>query len=147
MRSLVNLALGIAINGVAIGVTALVLPGITVVPHTVTTFLLIGIVFGLVNAIIRPVVSFFSFPLTVLTLGIFQLVISALMLLLVGWLLPQNLQIAGFLTALVGGIIMGIVGGILQWFHKQINKSWTEHDAMRRMDERTNRRIVDSQVQ
>ncbi len=147
MRTFVNLALGIAINGIALGLTALLLPGITVTPHTWTTFVIIGLVFGLVNAVIRPVVSFFSFPLTVLTLGLFQLVISALMLLLVSWLLPNNLHVDGFWWALLGGIIMGIVGGILGSIHKQINKSWTEHDAEHRLRERVHQRIVDSRLQ
>ncbi len=139
MRWLTNLAISVVSNSLAIGLVALILPGIHTSPHTWETFVLLGLAIGIVNSFIRPVANFISFPLTVLSLGLFQLVLSALMLLLVAWALPHNLQIDNFWWALLGGIILGIVGGILQSVHKQINRSWTKHDAQRRMEERFSR--------
>ncbi|HEY7849390.1 MAG TPA: phage holin family protein, partial [Ktedonobacterales bacterium] len=103
----------IVVNGLALGLTAALLPGIHIQPFTFGALLLLGLVFGIINAIIRPVVSLLSLPLTILTLGLFQLVINALLLYL-GSLFVSNLRIDNFLWAVLGGIVMGIIGGILE---------------------------------
>lgn len=75
-----------------------------------------GGVLGLVNAIIRPIVSFFTCPLIILTLGLFILVINAMMLALTSWLIPGILQVSGFWTALFASLIISIVSGLLTAF-------------------------------
>jgi putative membrane protein len=113
-----RIIISIIVNGLAIGLTAAILPGIHIQPFDVTALLLLGLVFGVINAIIRPVVSFLSLPITFLTLGLFQLVINALLLYL-GSLFVSNLKIDNFWWALLGGIVMGIVGAILEWVFKR----------------------------
>jgi putative membrane protein len=75
------------------------------------TLLLAGLLLGLVNAIVRPIAVVLTFPITILTLGIFLLVINAAMLGLVAALLP-GLHIASFGAALLGAIIVSITGWI-----------------------------------
>jgi putative membrane protein len=81
--------LKIGFNAVAIWVATLVVPGVTVRgdrwQQTLLTLVLVGAIFGLVNAVIKPIVKFFSFPFYILTLGLFAFVVNALMLLIVSW--------------------------------------------------------------
>lgn len=81
----------IGVNAVAIWVATLLVPGVTVstgkgLGTTLLTYAVIGALFGLVNAFIKPVVKFFAFPFYILTLGLIALVVNALMLELVTWL-------------------------------------------------------------
>lgn len=118
MRLLGRIIVGIIVNGLAIGITAAVLPGIHIQPFGIGALLLLGLVFGVINTLIRPVVSLLSLPITILTLGVFQLVLNALLLYL-GSLFVSNLKIDNFWWALLGGIVMGIVGAILEWIFKR----------------------------
>lgn len=117
-----NILLRWFFNAIAIGVTTLVLDGIRVdeegasTPDRLITLLLVAAVFGLVNAVIKPVVKFFAFPLYLLTLGLITFVVNALMLLLTSWLSDQVglvFEVAGFLDALLGTAIISIVSWIL----------------------------------
>jgi putative membrane protein len=80
-----------------------------------TTLLLAGALLGIVNAFVRPIAVILTFPITLLTLGIFLLVVNAAMLALVAWILP-GFNIAGFWPAVFGAIIVGITGWIGSWF-------------------------------
>jgi putative membrane protein len=117
-----NILLRWFFNAVAIGVTTLVLGGIRVdeegasTPDRLITLLLVAAVFGLVNAVIKPVVKFFAFPLYLLTLGLITFVVNALMLLLTSWLSDQVglvFEVVSFLDALLGAAIISIVSWIL----------------------------------
>jgi putative membrane protein len=80
--------------------------------------IIIGAVFGIVNSIIKPIVTIFTFPLIILTLGLFTLIINTLMLLLTANLsgpLNLGLHIAGFWPAFKGAIIISIVSVLLSW--------------------------------
>ncbi|MCT2589288.1 phage holin family protein [Streptomyces sp. N2-109] len=80
------------------------------------TLIVVALIFGLVNFVVKPIVKLFSLPLLVLTLGLFTLVINALMLLLTSWLADRmdlSFQVEGFGTALVGGLIISIVSWAL----------------------------------
>jgi putative membrane protein len=75
------------------------------------TLVLAGLLLGVVNAIVRPIAIVLTFPITIVTLGFFLLVINAAMLALVAALLP-GLHIAGFGAALLGALIVSITGWI-----------------------------------
>ncbi|WP_329400590.1 phage holin family protein [Streptomyces melanogenes] len=80
------------------------------------TLILVALLFGVVNSIVKPVVKFLSFPLFILTLGLITFVINALMLLLTSWLagkLDLTFHVEGFWTALLGGLIISIVSWAL----------------------------------
>ena len=80
------------------------------------TLILVALVFGLVNFLVKPVVKLLSLPLFILTLGLFTLVINALMLLLTSWLadlFDLSFHVEGFWTAVLGGLIISIVSWAL----------------------------------
>jgi putative membrane protein len=88
-------------------------PGIEV--RGVWTLLGAALLLGLVNAIVRPLLVLLTLPITVLTLGLFLLVINAGMLALVAWVF-DDFTIAGFWPALLGAIIVGLTGWLASWF-------------------------------
>jgi putative membrane protein len=79
------------------------------------TLLLAGILLGVVNSIIRPIAILLTLPMTVLTLGLFLLVINAAMLALVAWMLP-GMHIAGFSSAFWAAILVSLVSMVGSWF-------------------------------
>ncbi|MCL5998895.1 MAG: phage holin family protein [Chloroflexi bacterium] len=104
----------VIVSAVAIAVTAAVLPGIRVVNNDIGTLLILGLIFGIVNALIKPIVALLTCPFVILTLGLFVLVINGLMLLLTASLSGGRLMVDGLLWAIIGGIIMGIVNMVLE---------------------------------
>lgn len=107
--------LRLLITAAALWASVQLIPGITYAGEW-TGLLLVAIVFGLVNAIIRPVLLHLSCPLVLLTLGLFVFVLNALMLWLTAALsgaLGIDFHVAGFVPALLGGIVVGIVSTAL----------------------------------
>ncbi|MFV0134889.1 phage holin family protein [Streptomyces sp. HMX87] len=85
----------------------------------VGTLILVALVFGLVNLLVKPVVQLLTLPLFILTLGLFTLVVNALMLLLTSWLADQldlSFHVEGFWTAVLGGLIVSVVSWALNAF-------------------------------
>ena len=104
---------------IAIAITAWLMPGMTISGaggQYIVNLLIVSVVFGLINAIIRPIVMFFTCPLVILTLGLFTLVINALMLSLTDWLLPNILTVEGFWTTFFAALIISIISGLLGLF-------------------------------
>ncbi|MCQ4081776.1 phage holin family protein [Streptomyces sp. RB6PN25] len=103
-------------NAVALGVAVWLIRGITLTGtstgHKALTLVLVALVFGVVNWLVKPIVKLLSFPLFILTLGLFTLVVNALMLLLTSYLadkLNLSFHVTGFLPALIGGLVVSIV--------------------------------------
>jgi putative membrane protein len=105
----------VVINAVALWVADALLDGLTLSDST-TELILVAVVFGLVNAFIKPIIQILSCPLTILTLGLFTLVINALMLMLTGWLTGGAVSTANFGWALVGALIISVISTVLSWF-------------------------------
>ena len=97
------------ITAVAFWVAASVVPGI-MLPGILGT-LIAAIIFGLVNAVVRPVLAALSLPLTVLTLGLFTLVVNAAMFGLTALLMP-GMRVSGFLSAFLGALVVAAVSWI-----------------------------------
>ena len=107
--------LRLLVNAVALWCAAHFLDGIS---YTGSWPGLLGLalVFGLVNTLIRPVLSFFSFPVQILTLGLFTLVLNALMLMFTAFLarfFAIPFHIAGFGSAFLGALVVSIVSTVL----------------------------------
>ncbi|WP_059010011.1 phage holin family protein [Streptomyces specialis] len=73
------------------------------------TLLVVALIFGAVNLIVKPLVTFLTLPLVILSLGLFTLVINALMLMLTDALAGDRFEVDGFWPALLGGLIISIV--------------------------------------
>jgi len=94
--------------GIGLALAAHFVPGVSY--DSVTTLMLAAVLLGVVNAVLRPVLFVLTLPLTVVTLGLFLLVLNAGMILLVSWLLK------GFVvTGLVPGMLAAIITGITSW--------------------------------
>ena len=116
MRFLIRLV----VNAVAIWLTSLFLSGVSLTESEgwdqVLVVGVVGLVFTLVNLVVKPVVSLFALPLTIITLGLFTLVVNALMLLLTSWLTSftdWGLFVDGFWWALLAALIISIITGVL----------------------------------
>ncbi|MDQ2673641.1 MAG: phage holin family protein [Chloroflexota bacterium] len=107
------------INAGALYVAVLLVPGLDFdfAPEGAwLKFLLVAFIFGLVNTFVRPILQIFTLPITLMTLGLFLLVINALMLLLTSAISDQlqlGLTVAGFIDALLGAIVISVVGFVL----------------------------------
>ncbi len=88
-------------------------PGVGV--NGIGTLFVAALLLGIVNAVVRPLLVVLTLPLTVLTLGLFLLVINAATLGLVAWML-DNFTIAGFWPALLGSLVVSITGGLASYF-------------------------------
>ncbi|GAA2292621.1 phage holin family protein [Streptomyces violaceusniger] len=107
-------------NAGALGVAIWLLKDITLTGDNTgrqaLTLILVALLFGVVNVVVKPIVKLLAFPLFILTLGLITLVINALMLLLTSWLagkLDLNFHVDGFGTAVLGGLIVSIVAWAL----------------------------------
>lgn len=97
------------LNAVAILIVAYLVPGIHVDSFWVA--LLVAVVLGLLNAVLKPILILLTLPITLLTLGLFVLVINALVLLVVSALVP-GFSVDGFWAAVLGGIVLALVHAI-----------------------------------
>ncbi|WP_341856491.1 phage holin family protein [Brachybacterium sp. GPGPB12] len=113
----------IIVTGLALWVTALILPGMHLGDDSATlltqvlTIGAIALILALINTIVKPLLSFLAFPITCLTLGLFQLVINTLMLLLASWvsgLVGLTLEFDSFWWAPLAGVIIGILSAIVE---------------------------------
>jgi putative membrane protein len=113
----------VIVTGLALWVTALILPGMHLGDDSATlltqvlTIGAIALILALINTLVKPILSTLALPVTCLTLGLFQLVINTLMLLLAGWvsgLVGLTLQFDTFWWALLAGVIIGILSGIVE---------------------------------
>ena len=109
MRFLVRVAL----NGVAVWLAAYLLPGIYL--RDVRSAFIAGIALGLVNAIVRPLLVFLTLPFTLLTLGLFLLIVNGICLALVAWMVP-GFSLSGFTAAFFGALFISIVSWMLNAF-------------------------------
>ncbi len=115
-----NWALRVLSNACALAIAAWLFAGIDVNGSSrsdrILTLMLVALIFGLVNEIVRPIVATLSLPLYLLTLGLFYFVVNALMLLLTSWLaggLNLGFHVDGFWTAVFGAIVITAVSWVI----------------------------------
>lgn len=106
-----NLLLRLVVNAISLAAAVKLINGIEFTGKW-WMMLVIALIFGFVNAIIKPVIKLFSIPLIILSLGFFALVINALMLMLTAWLsegFELGLYVKGFWPAFKGALVISIV--------------------------------------
>lgn len=111
-----NILIRLLINAVALLAADWFVDGISLEGGWVN-IAIVAVIFGIVNAIIKPIVKLFSLPFILLTLGLFTLVVNALMLMLTSWF-SASLQVNGFWAAFWGAIIISLVSWLLSSFLK-----------------------------
>lgn len=103
------------IVGVALGVTAWILPGVHV--DSALALVVGSLVLGLVNALVRPILTLLTLPLTVLTLGLFYLIVNAVAFALAAWIVP------GFTVDSLGAATLGaLLVSLVSWFAEQFTR-------------------------
>lgn len=120
MLSPVGILIRIVLNAVAVWVATLIVGGVDVTARTtagkIGTLLVVGAIFGLVNAVIKPIAKLLSLPLIILTLGLFALVVNALLFWLtaaVSNALGAPFEVDGFWSAFWGAIVVSLVSWLL----------------------------------
>jgi putative membrane protein len=108
LRLLVNWVL----SAFAVWIVAQLVPGVSL--HGLRNALVAALVIGFINATIGLVLKVITFPLTLVTLGLFWLVINALMLELASTLLSPGFHVSGFLAAFIGAIVLSLVNMLLK---------------------------------
>ncbi len=101
--------------GLALGIMFVgwVVPGITI--SNFVTALIAAVVIALINVFIKPVLIFLTLPINILTLGLFILVINALLFMFVAYLVP-GVQVEGFWSAFLGALLLSIIALGISWF-------------------------------
>ena len=115
-------------TGLALWVTSIIYKDISFGPDPqVTTIIIVALIFGVVNAIIKPIIKLLSLPVTVMTLGLFGLVINGVLLLILAWLadlagltfsvggFPPDFSLDTIIAAFVGGVVLSIVSTVIGW--------------------------------
>ncbi|HVL61059.1 MAG TPA: phage holin family protein [Microbacterium sp.] len=106
----------------ALWLTTFLVAGVRVVPYentqlaTVLTYLLVALIFGLVNAIVGTFIRIVAFPLYVLTLGLISFIVNGLLLLLVDWisgLLGFGLVVDSFWWGVLGALVLGLISWLI----------------------------------
>lgn len=114
-----QIIIAIVLNALALMATAYIVPGFRVTDFT--TALLAAVVLGVVNTFIKPILSFISLPITIVTLGLFAFVINAVVLLIVAAVV-RGVMIAGWVPAILAAIVLSIVSTILSSLLKDLGK-------------------------
>lgn len=116
-----KLVIHVVVDAVALGIAAWLLRGITLDAHgsgaKIVTLLVTGAIFGLLNWLVKPFLTFLSLPFVLVTLGLFLLVINAAMLKLTSVLsggLGVGFHVEGFWTAVGGGIVVTVASWVLE---------------------------------
>ena len=107
----------LAVTAVAIFATVKLLPGLHF-EGTWPQLAGVALVFGVVNALLKPILSILTCPLILLTLGLFSLVVNALLLMFTAWVSQKmgfHFSVDGFWWALLGGVVIGIISAALSF--------------------------------
>jgi putative membrane protein len=102
-----------AINTLAVLVAVYMVPGIRFKDDSLWTPFVTSLVLGILNAVIRPVLMVLALPLLIFTLGLFTLVINALLLYLVSFILGRHFEVDSFWAAFLGALVISIVSMLL----------------------------------
>jgi len=111
----------VVVNALAIAIATWLLDGITLtgndVSDRVLTFVVVALIFGVINAVVGPIIKTLSLPFIIITLGLLLLVINAFLLLVSSWIAREigfNFRVDGFWTAVWGALIVTVASWILQ---------------------------------
>jgi len=110
---MIGFAIRLGISALGLWLASEIVPGIEITDTS--TLILAALLLGIVNALVRPLAILLTLPITLLTLGLFLLVVNAAMLGLVAALL-DGFHVSGFGAALLGSIVVGLTGWVASWY-------------------------------
>ena len=110
---MIGFAIRLAITALGLWLAQQIVPGIQITGTG--TLVAAALLLGIVNAVVRPLALFFTLPITVLTLGLFLLVVNAAMFGLVAALL-DGFHVAGFAAALLGSLVVSLTSWVASWY-------------------------------
>jgi len=116
-----KLIIRLLINAAALWAAAEIVNGISL-EGSFGAILFVALIFGLINALVRPIITILSLPFVLVTLGLFLLVINALMLMLTA-AISNSLSVEGFGAALLGSLVISVVSWFLGVFLKDDDKN------------------------
>jgi len=90
------------------------MPGVSIDGYV--SAIIVALVIGLLNAIVRPILGILSLPINILTLGLFSFVITAIIILLASAIMGNNFHVDGFWYALLFGVVLGVVNSVVGGF-------------------------------
>lgn len=126
-----RLIISLIINAISLGAAAYVVSGVNFAPtSSIFTVLMVALIFGLVNTLVRPLLAFVTCPFYIITLGLFTFVVNAFMLMLTSWLAGSAFDVSGFWSALFASIIISLVSTILSLFLKPSDEDEGEEDVV-----------------
>ncbi len=105
-----GLIVRLLLSTLAVIIGAYLIPGVSV--DSIVTALIVAVVLGILNAIVKPILIILTIPVTVLTLGLFLLVINVIIIYIADSLIP-GFAVAGFFSALIFSVVLAVIGWIL----------------------------------
>ncbi len=114
-----SIIIRIVVTAAALWLATILVSGIHI-ESSITSFLIVAVIFGLVNAFVRPVAKLLSLPIRIVTLGVFTFVINALMLMLTDLLAGNVMSIEGdflsqLFSALIGSVVISVASTVIGW--------------------------------
>jgi len=114
-----------AINAIALYIAALIVPGVNLNPNDYLSFIWVALIFGLLNALVRPLIAMLTCPLIILTLGLGTLILNTGMLYLTEWVagfFNIGFTLDGFWPAFLGALVISVVSVVLSLVIKDSKK-------------------------
>ena len=109
------IAASVLVDALAVFITVLVLPGVTVdAKHPVTGYLVLAALFGVLNAIVKPLLQFLALPFLLQSLGVVVIVVDIVVFALLDALTPHLLNTDGFLWIAAAGLLLGLISFLLE---------------------------------
>lgn len=129
-----NFIIKLFLNAIAVVITAYILPGVHLAGFEYA--ILVAAILALLNVSVKPLLILFTIPFTIVTLGLFLLVINAFMIMIAAWLLDPNFAVASFWQALFFSILLSIINSM---FDRLTVKAEQRDDSMKVFDKDGNR--------
>jgi putative membrane protein len=109
------LLMGLLVNMVAITLTALLLPGIDILDRRLSTFILLAVVLGLLNTLVKPIFQLLTIRLVFITYGVNIIIINAILLYILDWIFGDAFDVNGLFAAILGAILIWSISTFLDY--------------------------------
>ena len=109
------LLMSLLVNMAASTLTAILLPGMHILDRRLSTFILLAVVLGLLNTLVKPIFQLVTIRLVFITYGVNIIIINAILLYILDWIFRDSFDVAGLLTAILGAILIWSISMFLDY--------------------------------